>query len=210
MFGVLKRWFPLRPPEPFPERQEQMWLFVGLGNPGPHYAGHRHNIGFMVVEAMAAHFGFSPFRAKFQGLLSEGAVSGEKIILLKPQTYMNESGHSVRKVADFYKIAPDRIVAFHDELDLLPCKVKVKTGGGLSGHNGLKSLKAHLGTDAFHRVRIGIGHPGQKERVTGHVLGDFSKAELPEVQRLSEAIAEHAGLLLTGKYDDFMTKLAAG
>jgi len=187
-----------------------MWLFVGLGNPGVQYAGHRHNVGFMAVEAIAAHYGFSPFRSKFQGLVSEGFIDTVKVVLLKPQNFMNLSGESVRKASDFYKIETDRIVVFHDELDLPPCKIKVKTGGGLSGHNGLKSIKAHLGTDGFIRVRIGIGHPGDKDRVTGHVLSDFAKSERADVAVLTSAMADHAGLLLGGKHDDFMTKLSAG
>lgn len=153
-------------------------LLVGLGNPGDEYARHRHNIGFMVIEAIAAaEPAFGPFRKKFQGLLSEANQDGCKVVLLKPQTYMNNSGQSVAAAAKFYKAGPDRIVVFHDELDLPPGDIRVKKGGGNAGHNGLKSIQAHLGTPDFRRVRIGIGHPGHRDRVSDYVLSNFPKAE---------------------------------
>lgn len=185
-----------------------MWLFAGLGNPGDKYARNRHNIGFAVIDAIADEYGFPPFKAKFQGLISEGRVEGEKVALLKPETYMNESGQSIGKAAKFYKIKPKRIVAFHDELDIAPGKMKVKQGGGVAGHNGLKSMRAHLGTADFLRVRIGIGHPGDKNRVSGYVLSDFAKAEQDGMARMVEAIAGHVGLLVQENEGDFMTRVA--
>lgn len=185
-----------------------MWLFVGLGNPGAEYRGNRHNVGFMAIEAIAAAQGFPSFRAKFQGEMSEGTIAGEKIILLKPQTYMNESGQSIGKLAKFYKITPDRIYIFHDELDLEAGKLRVKKGGGVAGHNGLKSAKAHLGTDDFRRVRIGIGHPGDKNKVSHYVLSDFAKAEQDWVEKLVAAIADHAYYLAAGNESDFMTRVS--
>ncbi|NBC88025.1 MAG: aminoacyl-tRNA hydrolase, partial [Alphaproteobacteria bacterium] len=153
-----------------------MRLFVGLGNPGRQYAMNRHNIGFMAVERIAAEHGFPPFRAKFQGQVSEGRLGGAKVLILKPETYVNRSGQAVGEAARFYKLAPEDIVVFHDELDLSPGKVRVKQGGGHAGHNGLRSLHAHLG-DGYGRVRLGIGHPGHKDRVTSYVLSDFAKAD---------------------------------
>ena len=184
-----------------------MWLLVGLGNPGKKYEGNRHNIGFMAIDAIADEYGFAGYREKFQGDLSEGRIGAEKVILLKPKTYMNESGQAVGRAAKFYKIEPSRIVAFHDELDLDPGKVRVKTGGGVAGHNGLKSIKAHLGTPDFLRVRLGIGHPGDKNRVSGYVLSDFAKAEQGWLSRLIPALANYAPLLLE-RSDDFMTRVA--
>lgn len=176
----------------------QMWLFVGLGNPGAEYAGHRHNIGFMAVDEIARVYGFSAFRSKFQGEVSEGRIAGENVLLLKPQTFMNESGQSVGKAAKFYKIPPERIVVFHDELDLKPGEVRVKTGGGNAGHNGLKSIQAHLGTPDFVRVRLGIGHPGDKGRVSGYVLSDFTKAERESwLTQIIPALADHANLIVS-------------
>jgi PTH1 family peptidyl-tRNA hydrolase len=185
-----------------------MWLLVGLGNPGNKYKDNRHNIGFMAIDAIAEHFEFAPARAKFQGLIAEGKISGSKVILLKPKTYMNESGQSVGQVANFYKIEPSRIVAFHDELDLAPAKLRVKTGGGNAGHNGLKSMQAHLGTGDFVRVRMGIGHPGDKDRVSDYVLSDFAKSEQPWVETMVRSVAHNAALLLKNKDNDFMTKVA--
>lgn len=185
------------------------WLFVGLGNPGDKYAKNRHNIGFMVVDEMARAYRGSPFRGKFQGLVSEAVIDGVKVILLKPQTYMNLSGQSVAAAAKFFKIAPGRIVALHDELDLAPGKMRVKTGGGNAGHNGLKSMQAHLGTPDFMRVRLGIGHPGDKDRVSGYVLSDFAKVEMPWVGALVGAVADYAPLLIRGQENDFMSKVAA-
>lgn len=185
------------------------WLFVGLGNPGDKYAKNRHNIGFMAVDAMARAYNFPPFRKKFQGELSEGTIGGAKVVLLKPHTYMNESGQSVTAAAKFYKIPPARIVAWHDELDLAPSKMRIKTGGGNAGHNGLKSMQAHLGTPDFRRVRLGIGHPGDKDRVSGYVLSDFAKVEGPWVSLLVEAVSDYAPLLLGGQDSEFMSKVAA-
>lgn len=184
-----------------------MWLIVGLGNPGAKYAKNRHNIGFMVVDDIAREHGFGVWRSKYQGEMSEGSFGGEKAILLKPQTYMNDSGQSIAKAAKFYKISPERIVIFHDELDLDAGKVRVKAGGGTAGHNGLKSAKAHLGTADFQRVRLGIGHPGDRNRVSGYVLSDFAKSEQGWLERLIEACAGHITLLLSGNANDFMTRV---
>ena len=184
---------------PYTEREADMWLFVGLGNPGDKYAKNRHNVGFMVADAVRnAYPAFGPYKSKFQGLMSEGRMEegGQKVILLKPQTYMNESGQSVGKAAQFYKIDPNRIVVFHDELDIDPNTVRVKQGGGNAGHNGLKSIQAHLGTPDFWRVRIGIGHPGQKNAVHNYVLSDFSKAEQEWVGPLVETMGERADIII--------------
>ena len=185
-----------------------MWLFVGLGNPGDKYARNRHNIGFEVVDAIVDAEGFPAFKSKFQGEITDGRIAGEKVALLKPMTFMNESGQSVGKAAKFYKIPPERIIVFHDELDLDPGKVKVRLGGGLAGHNGLKSMKAHLGTGDFWRVRIGIGHPGDKNRVSGYVLSDFSKEDAKWVEDGVYAMAKYAELLVQDKTDDYMTRVA--
>lgn len=186
-----------------------MWMFVGLGNPGDEYSRNRHNVGFMAVDAIAARYGFPAFRKKFQGLLSEGVIGGEKVFLLKPQTFMNLSGESGAAAARFYKIPPDRIFVFHDELDLPACKLRIKKGGGNAGHNGLKSIDAHLGTADYHRVRIGIGHPGARDRVHDYVLGDFAKAEVPALDKLLASIADNAPLLVQEKSNEFMTRVAA-
>lgn len=191
-------------------RDSDMLLFVGLGNPGAQYGGNRHNIGFMAMDGIAASHAFPPFRAKFQGEISEGRIGGRKIVLLKPMTYMNNSGQSVKAAAGFFKVKPDRVVVFHDEIELEPGKVRVKTGGGNAGHNGLKSIQAHLGTPDFRRVRLGVGHPGDKDRVHGHVLSDFSKAERTQwVETLLGAVADHAALLAEGDDAGFMNRLAA-
>ncbi|MQX35483.1 aminoacyl-tRNA hydrolase [Roseospira navarrensis] len=184
-----------------------MLLLVGLGNPGAEYAGHRHNIGFMAVDAIAARHGFSPFRSKFQGLLSDGRLGGEKALILKPQTFMNLSGQAAGQAARFHKLEPTNVVVFHDELDLAPGKVKVKTGGGAAGHNGLRSLDSHLG-NAYRRVRLGIGHPGDKARVHGWVLSNFAKADRDWLDPLLDAIAARADLLADGRDSDFMSKVA--
>lgn len=184
-----------------------MLLFVGLGNPGADYARNRHNIGFMAVDALVRRHSFSPWRAKFQGQVCEGTIAGEKVVALKPETYMNESGRSVAACAQFYKIEPKDIVVFHDELDLLPAKVRVKTGGGHAGHNGLRSITAHLGPD-FRRIRLGIGHPGAKERVTGWVLGDFAKVDREWLEPLLDDIAAAADRLVAGDDTGFMNALA--
>jgi PTH1 family peptidyl-tRNA hydrolase len=183
-------------------------LWVGLGNPEPGMARHRHNIGFMALDAIAHRHGFSPWRQRFKGLVAEGTVGGVKVLGLKPMTYMNASGESVQAAAAFYKLPPLAITAFHDELDLVPGKVRVKRGGGAAGHNGLRSMDRMLGTQEYWRVRLGIGHPGSKERVTGHVLGDFAKAEAPLLAALLDAVADAAPLLAAGKPEDFMTRVA--
>ena len=183
-----------------------MLLFVGLGNPGKSYAGNRHNIGFMAVDEIARAHNFPPFRAKFQGNASEGAIGSERVILLKPTTYMNESGRSVGEAAKFYKIALKDIVVFHDELDLAAGKLRVKIGGGNAGHNGLRSITAHLGND-YKRVRLGIGHPGDKALVHNHVLSDFAKSEQGWVSALNDAIARNANLLARGDDPGFQNKV---
>jgi peptidyl-tRNA hydrolase, PTH1 family len=185
-----------------------MLLWVGLGNPEPGMARQRHNIGFMAVDVIARRHGFTPWRQRFKGLTAEGQVAGTKILLLKPMTYMNVSGDSVQAASAFYKIPPAAITLFHDELDLAPGKIRVKRGGGAAGHNGLRSTDQRLGTPDYWRVRLGIGHPGHKERVTGHVLGDFSKADLDWLLPCLDAVADEAGLLAAGKPEDFMTKIA--
>ena len=183
-----------------------MRLLVGLGNPGTRYAGNRHNIGFMAVEAIARRHGFPPWRRRFQGVATEGPLAGEKVLLLLPGTFMNESGLAVAEAAHFYKIGMDDIVVFHDEIDLPPAKVRVKTGGGIAGHNGLRSISSHVGND-YRRVRIGVGHPGVKELVHNYVLGDFAKAERPWVEALCDIIADNAGLLAKGDDASFQNKV---
>ena len=183
-----------------------MKLLAGLGNPGSQYEGNRHNIGFMALDAIARANGITQFRSKHGGLLAEGNIGGEKVILLKPQTFMNRSGDSVQQVAQFYKIAPADIIVLYDELDLAPGKVRVKVGGGNGGHNGLRSIDPQIGLD-YKRVRLGIGHPG-KEFVTHHVLGDFAKADRDWVEPLLDAIGRNAGMLIKGDDNGFMNKLA--
>ena len=183
-----------------------MLLIVGLGNPGPQYAGHRHNVGFMALDEIQRRPGFSPWSRKFKGEVADGQIGPEKVLLLKPLTFMKDSGASVGEAARFFKLEPDRIVVFHDELDLAPGKVRVKAGGGNGGHNGLRSLDAHLGKD-YRRVRLGIGHPGSKERVNGHVLGDFHKSDRVWLEPLLEAIGRHAEMLVTGEDAQFMNRV---
>jgi len=183
-----------------------MLLLVGLGNPGSRYAGHRHNIGFMAVDEIVRRHGFAPWRKRFQGVTADGTLAGEKIVALKPMTYMNESGRSVGEAMRFFNLEPKDVIVIHDELDLLPGKVRVKEGGGVAGHNGLRSLGAHIGPD-FRRVRIGVGHPGVKELVLSHVLRDFSKADRAWVEPLIDAMAEHAPLLAAGKSASFQNKI---
>jgi len=183
-----------------------MRLFVGLGNPGPKFARNRHNVGFMAVDEIARRHGFAPWRRRFQGETSEGTLGTERVILLKPMTYMNESGRSVQEAASFFKIAPGDVTVFHDELELPPGKVRVKIGGGIAGHNGLRSISAHIGND-YRRVRLGIGHPGVKELVHGHVLSDFAKADNDWVTALCEAVAEHAGLVAKGTDATFANRV---
>jgi PTH1 family peptidyl-tRNA hydrolase len=183
-----------------------MLLFVGLGNPGAKYQSNRHNIGFMLVDEIARRHGFAPWRRRFQGETAEGTLERERVILLKPMTYMNDSGQAVQEASNFFKLAPNEITVFHDEIELPPAKVRVKLGGGIAGHNGLRSISAHVGND-YRRVRIGVGHPGVKELVYGHVLNDFGKDERPWVEALREAIADHAGLLVTGRDSTFQNKV---
>lgn len=183
-----------------------MRLLVGLGNPGARYAGNRHNIGFMAIEAIARRHGIAPWRRRFQGLTTEGTLDSTRVLLLMPETYMNESGRAVKEAAQFYKLTLDRIVVFHDELDLPPGKLRIKQGGGHAGHNGLRSIAAHLGND-FKRVRIGIGHPGNKDMVHSYVLSDFAKSERGWVDALCDAIADDAALLARGEDASFQNKI---
>ena len=183
-----------------------MKLLVGLGNPGSQYQANRHNIGFMALDAIARQHSITGFRTKHSGSLAEGTIGDEKVILLKPQTFMNRSGDSVQQVAKFYKIDPADIIVLYDELDLAPGKVRVKIGGGNGGHNGLRSIDPQIGLN-YKRVRLGIGHPG-KENVTYHVLGDFAKADQAWLEPLLEAIGKHVDLLLKGDDSGFMNKLA--
>jgi peptidyl-tRNA hydrolase, PTH1 family len=183
-----------------------MRLFVGLGNPGAKYAHNRHNVGFMVVDEIARRHGFAPWRRRFQGETAEGTLERERIILLKPMTYMNDSGQAVQEASNFFKLAPAEITVFHDEIELPPAKVRVKVGGGIAGHNGLRSISAHIGND-YRRVRLGVGHPGIKELVHSYVLSDFFKEERSWVEALREAIADHAGLLATGRDSTFQNKV---
>lgn len=183
-----------------------MRLFVGLGNPGAKYQDNRHNIGFMVIDEIARRHGFSPWRRRFQGETADGALDGERITLLKPLTYMNESGRAVQEAVSFYKIGHGEVAVFHDEIELPPAKLRVKVGGGIAGHNGLRSISAHIGND-YLRVRLGVGHPGVKELVHGHVLGDFAKSERPWVAALAEAVADNAGLIAKGREATFANKV---
>ncbi len=185
-----------------------MLLWVGLGNPEPGMARQRHNIGFMALDVIAQRHGFSPWRQRFKGLVAEGNVGGHKVLALKPMTYMNVSGEAVQAAASFFKIPSQDITAFHDELDLAPGKLRVKRGGGAAGHNGLRSMDRMLGTPDYWRVRLGIGHPGDKERVTGHVLGDFAKADRDWLIALLDGVADAAPLLAQGKPEEFMSKVA--
>ena len=185
-----------------------MKLFAGLGNPGAAHALNRHNIGFMAVDAIAALHGFGPWKTRFQGLASEGRIGSDKVTLLKPATFMNESGRSVGEALRFYKLEPtEALTVFYDELDLEPFKVRVKHGGGAAGHNGIRSIDAHVGPD-YARVRLGIGHPGHKDRVTGHVLGNFAKAEIEPLADLLGAVAAEVSWLLAGDEARFMSEIA--
>src|ERR1700724_765389 len=183
-----------------------MLLIVGLGNPGSAYAHNRHNIGFMVVEAIAKRHGIGPWRRRFQGVAAEGPLAGARVLLLLPGTYMNESGRAVAEAANFYKLGLPDIAVLHDEIDLAPGKVRVKTGGGNAGHNGLRSITSHVGND-YRRVRIGVGHPGAKELVQMHVLSDFAKSERDWVAALCDVIADNAGLLAKGEDATFQNKI---
>ena len=183
-----------------------MLVFAGLGNPGAKYADNRHNVGFMAADAIARRHSFSPWSKKFQGLIAEGTIAGEKIILIKPQTFMNLSGQSVGEALRFYKLELSALTVFYDEIDLAEGKLRIKTGGGAGGHNGIRSIDGHVG-NAYRRVRIGVGHPGVKEMVQHHVLGDFAKADREWLDVLLAAIADDAGLLAKGDDSSFMNRV---
>jgi PTH1 family peptidyl-tRNA hydrolase len=183
-----------------------MRLIVGLGNPGAQHSGHRHNVGFMAAGAIARRHGFSPAREKFHSLAAEGTLAGDKALILWPQTYMNDSGRAVQAAAQFYKLEPNDIVVLYDEIDLEFGKVRVKKGGGAAGHNGIRSIDAHIGAD-FWRVRIGVGHPGDQDRVRGHVLENFSSDEMAEIGRAIDAIAEAFPLMAGGDADRFRSRV---
>ena len=184
-----------------------MQIWTGLGNPGPKYSLHRHNVGFMAMDVIADMYGFGPVQKKFSGWVQEGRVGVHRVLLLKPATFMNESGRSVGEALRFYKLETDALTVFHDELDLAPFKVKVRSGGGLAGHNGLRSINQHLGPD-FRRVRIGIGHPGSKERVHGHVLGNYAKSEMDDLAAMLGAIGAEAEWLAKGDEPRFTSDYA--
>lgn len=184
-----------------------MQIWVGLGNPGPRYALHRHNVGFMAVDVIGEMHGFGPIQKKFQGWVQEGRIGREKVLLLKPATFMNESGRAVGEAMRFYKLELDALTVFHDELDLVPFKVKVKQGGGTAGHNGLRSIDRHLGND-FRRVRLGIGHPGHKDRVSSHVLGNYAKSEQDDLAAMLGAVGAEAQWLAEGDNPRFMSDVA--
>ena len=184
-----------------------MRLLVGLGNPGSDYAKNRHNIGFMAVDEIVHRHSFAPFRSKFQGQLCEGKIAGQKVLILKPTTYMNASGKAVQAAMAFYKLPLEDIIVFHDEMDLAAGKIRMKTGGGHAGHNGIRSIQSHIGAD-FQRVRLGVGHPGDKEKVVGHVLKDFSKADQQWLDKMIKAIGENADLLIKGEDSGFMSKVS--
>ena len=184
-----------------------MQILVGLGNPGAQYALHRHNVGFMAIDAIAERWAIGPFKPRFQGLAAEGRIGTARVLLLKPATFMNESGRAVGEALRFYKLGTDALTVFHDELDLAPFKVKVKQGGGHAGHNGLRSIDQHCGAE-FRRIRLGIGHPGHKDRVTGHVLGNFAKAEEDNLAAMLGAIGAEAEWLAKGDDVRFMNDVA--
>lgn len=184
-----------------------MLLIAGLGNPGSKYEKHRHNIGFMAVDAIAREHGFGPWRARFHGLVSEGHLGGQKVLLLKPGTFMNDSGISVSEAANFFKLGPNEVYVIYDEIDLAPLKVRVKAGGGAAGHNGIRSIASHFGKD-FMRVRLGVGHPGDKNKVPGYVLHDFAKAELPWVETVIEAVSDAIVHLAQERDSEFMNRVA--
>ena len=186
-----------------------MFLIAGLGNPGSKYQNNRHNVGFMAVDEIHRHFGFSPWKNKFSAEIAEGTLDGHKCLLIKPTTFMNESGRAIGEAVRFYKLDLSDVVVLYDELDLAPGKVRIKKGGGAGGHNGIRSIDAHIGKD-YRRLRIGIGHPGHKDRVHGHVLGDFAKADQVWLAPLLDEIARNAALLVTGDYATFMNKVALG
>ncbi len=184
-----------------------MLLLVGLGNPGGDYARNRHNIGFMAVDEIVRRHSFQPFRSKFNGELAEGRIGSQKVLALKPMTYMNESGRSVGVAAGFYKIPPEDVLVIHDELDLEAGKLRLKSGGGHAGHNGLRSIHAHVG-EGYRRLRLGIGHPGDKSKVTSHVLKDFAKSDKDWLEPLLDSIADHIGMALDGDDAGFLNKVA--
>jgi len=183
-----------------------MLILAGLGNPGAQYQHNRHNIGFMAVDALARRWSFPAMRSKFQGLAAEGVIDGKKVLLLKPQTFMNESGRSIGEAMKFYKAAPMDVVTFYDELDMAPGRFRMKTGGGAAGHNGVRSTIAHIGPD-FRRARMGIGHPGHKDRVLGHVLSDFHKVDQDWLKALNEAVAEAAPMLVAGEDERYQAEV---
>ncbi|MFZ0607286.1 MAG: aminoacyl-tRNA hydrolase [Xanthobacteraceae bacterium] len=183
-----------------------MLLLVGLGNPGARYVGNRHNVGFLALEAIAKRHGFSPWRRRFQGVATEGAIAGTRALLLLPGTFMNESGRAVAEAAHFYKTPLGDITVFHDEIDLPPAKLRVKIGGGIAGHNGLRSISEHIGND-YRRVRIGVGHPGDKDMVQHYVLGDFAKSERGWLEALLAIIADNAELIVRGEDASFQNKV---
>ena len=186
-----------------------MYLLVGLGNPGQKYIKNRHNIGFITVGEIAHRFNFSDFKEKFKGLYTQGTIAGEKVVLLMPMTYMNLSGESVQAACQFFKIDPDKVIVFHDELDLEPLRVKIKVGGGNGGHNGLKSIQQQLGTANFKRVRIGIGHPGDKNKVSGYVLSDFAKAEVEDFADLAYFLASETDSIISGNEAKVVSDIAS-
>lgn len=184
-----------------------MLIIAGLGNPGSKYAANRHNIGFMAADEIVRRHSFGPWKNKFNAEISDGTLNGEKVLVVKPQTYMNDSGQAVGEILRFYKEDLSNLIVIYDELDLPPAKLRVKTGGGHGGHNGIKSIDAHCGKE-YRRMRLGIGHPGAREKVTGHVLGDFAKADQEWLDKLLQAIAENAPLLAENKDANFMNKVA--
>jgi PTH1 family peptidyl-tRNA hydrolase len=184
-----------------------MQLIVGLGNPGDRHRNNRHNVGFLAVDAIAERHGFPAFHKKFNGLISEGTIAGEKVLILKPQTYMNRSGDSIRAALAFYKLTAEDVTVLYDEIDLAPGKVRIKRGGGNGGHNGLRSIDPQIGT-AYRRIRLGVGHPGHKDAVMPHVLGDFSKTDREWLDPLLDAVATNADLLVKGDDNTLMNKLA--
>lgn len=184
-----------------------MQIWAGLGNPGAQYAMHRHNVGFMAADVIAATFSFGPWKTRFQGLASEGRIGSDKILLVKPATFMNQSGRSIGEAMRFFKLEPKDVTVFYDELDLDPFRVKVKRGGGAAGHNGIRSTIAHIGEE-FRRVRLGIGHPGHKDRVTGYVLGNFAKAETDDLAHMLGAVAAESGWLAARDDVRFMNDVA--
>jgi peptidyl-tRNA hydrolase, PTH1 family len=184
-----------------------MLLLVGLGNPGPKYAGHRHNIGFMAVDAIARAYGFGPWKKKFQGELAEGHIDGQRVLLLKPQTFVNESGRSVGEAAGFHKLSPMQVVVFYDEIDLAPGRFRMKTGGGAAGHNGIRSIIASSIGEGFRRARLGVGHPGHKDLVHSYVLNDFAKADAEWVTKLLDACARAAPFLAIGEDDKYQAEV---